>query len=179
MRSSSIRARTLSATPGILEATGSGGLVIHGDVANSGQLWADWGNLTVTGNVNGSGLATIDGSATLEFGAASNTNIYFDAGSTGTLKLDDLQDFTGQVSGLTNANALDLGDINFSTVQTPIYDPANGVLTVTDGTHTANIALEGNFTMSAWQTSSDGNGGVLVVDTPRSCVRRNNECGNG
>ena len=39
-----------------------------------------------------------------------------------------------------------------------------GTLTITGGTHTANIALEGNYLSSGWTLSSDGHGGTIVVD---------------
>jgi hypothetical protein len=47
------------------------------------------------------------------------------------------------------------------------------VLTVTDGTHTAKIALLGNYTASTFTLSDDGHGGTKVVDpqlvgTPQS-----------
>src|SRR5882757_5949056 len=48
---------------GTLEATGSGGLVIDSDIANSGVLWANGGNIAVNGNLSGSGSALISGSA--------------------------------------------------------------------------------------------------------------------
>jgi hypothetical protein len=35
---------------------------------------------------------------------------------------------------------------------------------VTDGTHTANIALLGNYLASTFVTSSDGHGGTAIVD---------------
>ena len=41
---------------------------------------------------------------------------------------------------------------------------SGGTLTITDGTHTANIALQGDYLSSTWTLSSDGNGGTLVVD---------------
>ena len=53
---------------GTLRATGSGGLVIHSDIANSGLLWANGGNITIDGNVSGTGSALIDGVATFEMG---------------------------------------------------------------------------------------------------------------
>ena len=93
---------------GTLEATGSGGLVIDGDVANSGLLWANGGNLTVTGNVSGDGSAMIDGNATMEFGAAVDQDITFAASATGTLKLDDADAFTGAVSGFDGNDQFDL-----------------------------------------------------------------------
>jgi hypothetical protein len=35
---------------------------------------------------------------------------------------------------------------------------------VTDGTHTANIALLGNYLASTFAASSDGHGGTAIVD---------------
>jgi hypothetical protein len=40
------------------------------------------------------------------------------------------------------------------------------VLTVTDGSHTANIVLLGDYTASTFNVSSDGQGGTFVVDPP-------------
>ena len=41
-----------------------------------------------------------------------------------------------------------------------------GILSVSDGTHTANIALLGNYMASSFVASSDGHGGTSVVDPP-------------
>ena len=51
-------------------------------------------------------------------------------------------------------------------VQAPIYsgDASGGTLTVTDGSHTAQIALLGNYLASTFVASSDGHGGTMVVD---------------
>ncbi|MEO8926357.1 MAG: hypothetical protein ABI306_04260, partial [Caulobacteraceae bacterium] len=38
-----------------------------------------------------------------------------------------------------------------------------GVLTVTDGAHTANINLIGDFTFATFAARSDGHGGVIVT----------------
>ena len=59
----------------------------------------------------------------------------------------------------------------YTTVVIEARDPcldAGGTysLTVTDGTHTANIALLGNYLASTFVASSDGHGGTLVVDPP-------------
>jgi hypothetical protein len=37
---------------------------------------------------------------------------------------------------------------------------------VTDGSHTANIALLGNYLASTFVPSSDGHGGTSVIDPP-------------
>ena len=53
-------------------------------------------------------------------------------------------------------------------MQSPTYsgNSSGGTLAVTDGTHTANIALLGNYLASTFVTSSDGHGGTSVVDPP-------------
>src|SRR5207253_6083833 len=92
---------------GTLEAVGRGGLIVNSAVDNSGSLSANGGNLTVMGVVTGNGTATINGLATLEFGAASAEATSFTAGSTGTLKLDQSPGFTGSFSGFAADDALD------------------------------------------------------------------------
>jgi hypothetical protein len=151
---------------GTLEATGSGGLIINSDVVNDGFLWANRGSVKLEGNVSGNGSALISGSAYLEFAAASSENTAFASGSTGTLVLDHSFDFSGVVSGMNPSNHLDLLDINFGTGTTLSYaakaDGSCGTLTVTDGAHTANIALEGNFNSAGFQAGADHGTGTLI-----------------
>jgi hypothetical protein len=154
---------------GTLEATGPGGLVIHNDLVNTGVLWANGGNVTAQGSITGAGTALIDGAATLEFGAASSANVTFDAGATGTLALDDTFHFTGIVSGMTESNHLDLLDFNFANGTILSYAAnatgTGGTLTVTDAadaTHTATIALLGQYDPTAFQTEADKGLGTLI-----------------
>ena len=119
-------------------------------------------------DLNGDGVigpTTIAAGATAEIPSAYSGAITF-AGSTGTLQLDNSSSFSGTVAGLADQDTLDLRDINFATIQTPTYSGSSsgGTLTVTDGTHTANIALLGNYLASTFVTSSDGHGGTAVVD---------------
>ena len=109
-------------------------------------------------------LTVADG-ATVEIDGASAQSVTF-TGTTGTLKLDNSLAFTGQVSGLAGTDALDLADVSYgaNTQATFLGNTNGGTLTVTDGTHTANIALVGNYLSSTWDLSSDGNGGTVVVD---------------
>ena len=73
---------------GTLEATGSGGLLIHSDVVNSGIIWANSGNITVDGNGTGSGSALISGNGSIEFAGLVAEDIKFAEAATGTVKLD-------------------------------------------------------------------------------------------
>ncbi|WP_029586060.1 Ig-like domain-containing protein, partial [Bradyrhizobium sp. URHD0069] len=151
---------------GTLEATGSGGLVIDSDVENSGLLWAHGGNITLDGNVTGSGTALMDGVATLEFGAASTANVTLDAAATGTLKLADSFDFSGLVSGFNADDHLDLLDVAFGAGTTASYVEnqagTGGTLSVTDGVHTANIALLGQYSADGFTVAADDSFGTLL-----------------
>jgi hypothetical protein len=106
--------------------------------------------------------------ATLTIDAAAAGTETF-AGKTGTLVLDEASEFDGKVSGFSGQDHLDLADIGFGAHSTLGY-AANGsnggTLTVSDGTHTANIALLGNYIASSFTLTSDGHGGSLI--TPAS-----------
>ncbi|MET3623660.1 Ig-like domain-containing protein [Burkholderia ambifaria] len=158
------------ANAGTLEATGSGGLVIESAVNNTGNLWANNGNLTIHGDVTGAGSATISGGATLEFGGASAENTTFADGAAGTLKLDHSAGFTGTVSGFGAGDALDLTDVLFGD-HTTLSFTANdtgtgGTLTVSDGAHTAQVALQGNLSGGSFQLSHDQGSGTVVTYVP-------------
>ncbi len=162
---------------GTLEATGTGGLVIHSDVVNNavansdgvtsaGLLWANGGNITIDGNVSGNGTAQISGSATIEFGAASTANVTLDAAATGTIVLHDSFDFSGVVSGFNGDDHLDLLNLAFGGGTTASYVAnqagTGGTLSVTDGAHTANIALLGQYDPAGFQTEADKTTGTLI-----------------
>jgi hypothetical protein len=129
-------------------------------------VWANGGSVTVEGNVTGSGTALISGSGSLEFAAASSANTAFAAGSTGTLVLDHSFDFSGIVSGMTASTHLDLLDFSFTKGTTINYvasaNGSGGTLSVTDGTHSANIALEGNFNPAGFQAGPDHGTGTQI-----------------
>ncbi|WP_458374878.1 beta strand repeat-containing protein [Pseudomonas laurylsulfatiphila] len=153
---------------GVLQASGSGGLVIESALVNSGSLWANDGNITIHGDAQGAGSATISGSAMLEFGAASDQHVTFDSGAAGTLKLDVSTAFSGSVSGFTAGDKLDFGDIAFG-ADTQITYAANdtgtgGLLMVSDGAHAAQIALNGQYAAAGLQANAEGSGSELAYD---------------
>jgi hypothetical protein len=96
--------------------------------------------------------------------------VHFVLGSTGTLRLDDSSQFGGTVSGLALGNFLDLADIAFGQTTTLGYAPnannTGGTLSVTDGSHTANISLLGSYVAARFTMSDDGGGHVLITDPP-------------
>jgi hypothetical protein len=123
---------------------------------------AESGNFTITDNVE------------LEVVGASTVNVSFASGSTGELKLDASSQFTGQVAGFTDQNLLDLADISLGSNTTLGYvansNNTGGTLTVSDGTHTANIALLGQYMAASFAMSTDGSGGTLIHDPPTATL---------
>ena len=99
----------------------------------------------------------------------------------GTLVLDASTSFHGLVAGFGYLTAeglqsgeIDLRDIGFGTTKkspthltfTEAASNLSGTLTVTDGVHTANIALLGQYTASEFVAASDGFGGTAITFTP-------------
>jgi hypothetical protein len=127
---------------------------------NEGGQWSPWSqSFTV------SDPTTIGAGETLELASAFSGQVSFSA-PTGVLKLLNSESFAGTVAGMSGQDAIDFADIDSTKVQPPTYfgTASGGTLTVTDGSHTANIALLGNYTASTFVTSSDGHGGTNVVD---------------
>ena len=158
---------------GLIENTNTGGTTITGALSNTGTLTVTKGVLAVNGAVSGTGTVKIGG-GTADFASTFTQNVTF-TGTTGILELAKSQTYTGQVTGLstTGKSSLDLADIAFTagtTKATYSGTATSGTLTVTDGTHTAHITLEGNYVGHTFTTSSDGHGGTTVVDptTPKS-----------
>jgi len=161
------------ANAGTILAAG-GGVTIEGAVANTGHLAVNGGSITVTGAVTGSGYGEVV-KGTLDFAGAFNENVVFTSGSTGTLELaHSIAYTTGRIQGLstTGTNALDLADITFTsgvTKATFTGSATSGVLTVTDGTHTARIGLIGNYVGHTFTTSlGAGGAGTRIVDPAAS-----------
>ena len=100
---------------------------------------------------------TVADGASVEIGGVSAQSVIF-TGTTGTLKIDHSLAYNGKITGLTGSDGLDLSDVRYGTNTTAAFlgDASGGTLTVTDGTHTANIALVGNYLSSGWTLSSDG-----------------------
>ncbi|WP_187436538.1 DUF4347 domain-containing protein, partial [Bradyrhizobium hipponense] len=117
---------------------------------------------------------TLTGIEQAELFGPSSVNVTFASGATGTLILDASSQFTGTISGLSAVapfNAIDLVDIAFGANTTLVYLASStdaGTLTVSDGTHTANIALSGQYGPTSFTIASDGHGGTTVVDPVNS-----------
>jgi hypothetical protein len=151
---------------GLVETTGAGALTLAGALTNNGTVAANGGTLTASGSITGSGVFDIGG-GTLDVTGAFAKNVTF-TGTAGVLELAQSQGYTGTITGFskTGGTTLDLVDIGFVGSGEATYSgtKTGGVLTVTDGTHTAHINLKGSYLTSTFTASSDGHGGTDVVD---------------
>jgi hypothetical protein len=114
------------------------------------------------------GAMVISGGATLELASPYSGTVSF-AAATGTLIIDNSSSFSGTIAGqLAIGDVIDLADITAGANATITYSgkDSSGTLTVSDGTHTANIALEGNYSLANFTAYSDGHGGTSVIDPP-------------
>jgi hypothetical protein len=165
---------------GILEATGTGGLLVNSDVSNSGLIWADGGTISVNGTVTGSGGALISGGM-LEFFSASSINVTFTDGSLDTLVLDNPNAFTGQILGFSGKDfdLIDLEGVGFDAGTSWTYydsDGSNtgGTLTIYETIGAAKTAVDsirfgnGDYTTDSFALTSNGNGGILIANQTTS-----------
>jgi len=144
---------------------------VNSPLDNAGTVESKGGVLEIKGDVAGSGALKIDSASTLQLDRADANNVTFlnNAGHSGTLVLKDSFDFTGKVSGFSGHDGIDLKDIDFNDGHiTASY--SHGTLTVSDGSHSAHIAFDGNFTIASFSFSNDGHNGTFIVDPAPSNV---------
>ena len=145
----------------------SGHFEMDGGVNNSGIMIVHSGILTIGAAVTGAGYTLIYGGK-LECDSSFNQNVVFGSSNgTGTLLLGQSRGYTGDISGFsaTGASTLDLRDIGFASAGEASFSgtSSSGVLTVTDGTHTAHINLFGDYLSSHFVASTDSHGGAIIV----------------
>jgi probable HAF family extracellular repeat protein len=120
--------------------------------------------------VNDSAIVINDG-ADATIGTSSSETVTF-TGGTGSLVLNDPESFTGQIVGFTgtapdaaHSDTIDLVGINYDSPNfSEAYNAQTGLLTVSDGSNTANLTFD-NFNATL-DFASDGDGGTLITDPP-------------
>jgi autotransporter passenger strand-loop-strand repeat protein len=153
---------------------GGGGIVQSGGMETGATVLAGGYALVRSGGMDSA--VTINGGLfeVASGGSTSSAPVTFDVG--GTLQLDASVSFGGLVAGfaplspMVPPDRLDLRDIAFGSGTTVGFTEAHGgtsgTLTVSDGTHTANIELLGQYAASQFTAQSDGNGGTFISDPP-------------
>ena len=96
----------------------------------------------------------------------SPTKVVF-AGTTGKLKLDQSQTFTGTIGALTSTapgDAVDLKDIDYAGATKTYVGTTQRVLSIKDGVHAANLSMIGDYTVNSFNLQNDGSGRVQFYD---------------
>ena len=140
---------------------------------NPGSLYAAGAGLFVYGLPGGGEPITIENGSTLQLALTTtdNSTVTF-TGGTGSLVLNDPGSFTGQIIGFTgtapdatHSDTVDLIGIDFNSAHfAETFNSATGLLSITDGTHSADITF-GDFNATL-DFASDSNGGTLITDPP-------------
>ena len=159
-----IQSIDLNSTP-VNEVVGNNLITSVGTITFTDGTTEPLDDVTFGAAGNGNPLA-VGPAANLELPGASNAAVDFN-GPVGTLKLDASTSFTGQIQGFGALDRIDLADIAFGPTTTLGYTPnsgsnSGGILVVSDGTHTANLPLLGQYAVSSFALSSDGHGGTLL-----------------
>jgi VCBS repeat-containing protein len=148
--------------------------------------------------IGGNNAITIEAGSTAEVDTTGtySASVTFEA-ATGTLALDQPGAFTGTIGGITGpGQVLDLAgagltasglDAVHDTLVASTSGGYNGsqanttTLTVTDTTnnHSITLNLAGDMSTSTWTVTSDGHGGVDIVDPPANGQFIFNQAGTG
>jgi hypothetical protein len=154
--------------------TGSGGALDTINLGPQGLIEASSShNVNLHGNVAGSGTLELTNNTSMEIGGsvASTVKVLFDIGqgAIGTLVLDDPQDFhatiTGSGSGnlITSSDIIDLKGLAYTGSGISVaIGTTQTVITV----GTSVVTLAGNYTGHSFVFSSDGSGGTQFHDPP-------------
>ena len=121
---------------------------------------------TVVMQEPGNASATIGTNTVLVISTPDTGAVTF-TGTMEILRLEQPTTFTGTVSGFAAQDVIDLPGIAFGTDTTLGYlsnsNQTGGTLSLTDGTHSANIALLGSYMASSFVMEGDNHGGTMVV----------------
>ena len=141
----------------------TGGLAI-GSVLNGGSEYVEGGGTAYSTTIS-AGKLEVDSGGSVDGG------VYFATGGSGTLLLDDSADLlpdSVSIAGFAHGDRLDLSDIAFGAQTTLAFAEAanntTGTLTVSDGTHTANLLLIGQYMAANFGVASDSHGGTMITE---------------
>ena len=151
-----------SATGTVVGAGGSA-VVSSGGTANA--LVLEGGSALVMSGGTFSGATISGGTLEVASGAiAMLSSVTFDSG---TLVLDDAK-FRGKIANFNSVDpdAIDLRTVAYGSSTTSSYvdNGASGTLIVSDGTHTARLAILGSYAAGNFHLATDGQGGTRITD---------------
>jgi autotransporter passenger strand-loop-strand repeat protein len=119
----------------------------------------------------GDAPAAIAADTGLEVNTPDSGRVTF-GGTGGTLWFDQPASFIGTVKGFGATDGIDLPGIGFGANTTLGYSEnssqTGGALMVSDGAHSANVALLRNYMAASFVTAADGHGGTLVTEASQT-----------
>jgi autotransporter-associated beta strand protein len=130
-----------------------------GQISGAVALEAN-GNVTLSGANTFTGGITVEAGGVLTLAHAATQHIAFI--DVGTLHFTNASTFTGTVSNFTDGDVFDFDGISAATASRS-YNTATGVLTVTDGTHSQHLTLDGSYVLGNFMLTNDSHGGVFVT----------------
>jgi autotransporter passenger strand-loop-strand repeat protein len=141
-----------------------------GTVVNVGGEQVVLASGTASGTTINGGKVEVQSGGSIGSGPITFTN------SGGILQLDASQSFQGLIAGFASPSGvleeIDLVDITFGKTTKVSFkeaqDKLSGTLTVTDGTHTANLTLLGQYSAHDFTLASDGGTGTMITDPAAS-----------
>lgn len=137
---------------------------IVNSATSTAYVGADVGTLELGGPLSGLlGLYAASGSTLQVDGTASSQTAFsFDPAGGSTFVLKQADRYHGSVAGMTAGRNLDLLSIAYDAADTSYAYNAN-TLSVTDGTHHANIAMVGSYDAGSFHLAGDAHGGTMVT----------------
>jgi hypothetical protein len=163
---------------GTINANASNVLDINTGVTtftNNGTLEATNGTLEVDQSVTGTGSNIINAAGLIQFRGADSQNLTF-TGTTGELDLlhsltSDSQHYAGSISSsgptLASGDIIILEDMSFVDGKTgATYDTNTHVLTVSNGTVSADISILGSYSANSFVATPTAQGTVEIHDPP-------------
>lgn len=140
-------------------------LSLTNDTTNTGTITAgEQSGVFALGRLIGGGAVNLagDGSYVEVNGATDNTFNF--SGTSADLKIDNSASFGGTINGFNATSMIDLADVIAGYTRMSYVQGENGgVLSVTDGTHTANLAVAGANQLSSFDVVADKSGGTAIV----------------
>lgn len=134
----------------------------HGAIAGAIEV-ALTGDLTFGGAGSFTALHVGDFRAT--FAAAAAETVYVDGGNA-TLVLVAGGSLSGRIVGFGAGDAIEFDTIDFSRNTKLTYGQQTHRLTVTDGTHSASVTLDGSYAKNGFVLSNDGDGHAVLSYAP-------------
>ena len=152
---------------GTLSSTGSGGLIIMSDVDNSGLISAFDSQVVFGGALLGSGSVHLGGHAALHLEGSATNSIVIDVDASASIELGAPDHVVGTIAGLNDDDVIDFVTMFFGANSSVEYhsnaEGTGGTLHVTDGTHSSNLTMIGNYDANQFHVSADVDGSLLLT----------------